>query len=128
LTINYYPRATTDALAAHKDFGGLSLIYRGRDSSGLQLSEPGSGRWCSIGGASRSTVIAVLGELYSYWTDGLWPAAPHRVANPDPGRISIVLFHTPCRQIELPTVTGANSTVFVESFVSGLEQRYRRIK
>jgi isopenicillin N synthase-like dioxygenase len=128
LAINHYPRATANALAAHRDFGGISLIYVGRDSSGLQLSGPVGDRWCPVGGANSSTVVALLGELYSYWTDGLWPAAPHRVVNPLPGRISIVLFHTPNRQTELPTVTGVNSTVLVESFLSGLEQRYLRIK
>jgi isopenicillin N synthase-like dioxygenase len=128
LAINYYPRSTVKAMAAHKDFGGLSIVYAGSDSSGLELTDRSGNRWLQVEGTSPSTAIALLGELYSYWTDGLWTAAPHRVASPCPGRISITLFHTPNRQAELSTATGIYPRVLVESFLSEVEQRYLRIR
>lgn len=126
LSINYYPRSTPDAVAAHRDFGGISLIYAGDDPSGLQLSDPNSDRWSPIANASSSTVAALLGELYSYWIGGIWPAALHRVANPISGRISIVLFHSPNRRAELSSVIGDNPKVQVDHFLAELEKRYVR--
>jgi isopenicillin N synthase-like dioxygenase len=126
LSINYYPRSTASAVAPHRDFAGISLIYAGNDPSSLQLSEPNSDRWSSIAGASSSTLFALLGELYSYWIGGIWPAAFHRVANPIPGRISIVLFHQPNRGSELSTVIGDNPEVQVGQFLAELEKRYVR--
>lgn len=128
MAINHYPHASADALAAHRDFGGISLIYDAGDTSGLQLSDPENDQWYSIDNGGSPALIALLGVLYSYWTDGVLPSVTHRVASPRPGRTSIVLFHTPHRQVRLSGATGANPPVLVESFLSRLEQGYRRIK
>jgi len=126
LSINYYPRSTASAVAPHRDFAGISLIYPGNDPSSLELSEPNSDRWSSIASADSSTLIALLGELYSYWVGGIWPAAFHRVENPIPGRISVVLFHQPNRGSELSTVIGNDPEVQVGEFLANLEKRYVR--
>ncbi|MFX0575069.1 2OG-Fe(II) oxygenase family protein [Nocardia nepalensis] len=128
LAINHYPRSASVAIAPHRDFGGISLVYVGKDSSGLQLFSSADNQWCSITTGEAPTIIALLGELYSYWTNETWPAALHRVADPRPGRLSVILFHTPNRQTELTAIGSADSTVLVESFLSEVEQRYIRIK
>ncbi|MFI7003455.1 2OG-Fe(II) oxygenase family protein [Nocardia sp. NPDC050175] len=128
LAINHYPRTAPMAIAPHRDFGGISLVYVGKDSSGLQLFGSTEDQWCSITTGQEPTIIALLGELYSYWTNEMWPAALHRVADPRPGRVSVILFHTPNRQNELSAIGSADSSVLVESFLSQVEQRYIRIK
>jgi len=127
LAVNHYPHASADALAAHSDFGGLSIIYAGDDPSGLEIYEPGEGGqgWHPVAGLQADTALLVLGELYSYWTDDRWPATPHRVVRPRAGRISIVLFHTPAEHLRLGSVSGSIEPVVVGDMTARLKRDYR---
>jgi isopenicillin N synthase-like dioxygenase len=82
---------------AHTDFGGLSLLFPGKEG-GLEIQAP-DGTWLPAP-ALPGAAIVNTGDLIERWSNGMFRSTLHRVANPvGPAtardRYSVVLFHGP---------------------------------
>ncbi len=96
----YYPPpgATPEArdgdvrAGAHSDYGSVTLLFRLRGQAGLEILTP-AGTWAPVPvcppAAGRSPTSAAdaappilvnIGDLLSYWTNGLLRSTVHRVA------------------------------------------------
>ncbi|MBO0784159.1 MAG: hypothetical protein J2P37_35580, partial [Ktedonobacteraceae bacterium] len=124
LVLNYYPVSEPVPLAAHTDFGGLTLVYSGNNPSALEIEDPGTNTWHSVRNLSNETALITMGELYSYWVGQLWPPTVHRVASPYPGRISVILFHIPARDQYITPIRGRSPRVWADSFIANREHGY----
>ncbi|KAI1799371.1 Clavaminate synthase-like protein [Daldinia bambusicola] len=78
---------------AHSDYGSITLLFRLRGQAGLEILEPRTERWApvpvdppSTGGnentAAPPPILVNIGDLLSYWTNGLLRSTVHRVAFP----------------------------------------------
>ncbi|RYO88054.1 hypothetical protein DL766_007125 [Monosporascus sp. MC13-8B] len=89
----YYPppSATLDVRAddvragAHSDYGSVTLLFRLRGQAGLEIRTP-SGAWAPVPVCPPGTendaappVLINIGDLLSYWTNGLLRSTVHRV-------------------------------------------------
>lgn len=76
-------------IAAHSDFGTITLLFQ--DSvGGLEIeSPPSSGRFIP-GTPIPGTVLVNIGDLMERWSNGRWRSTLHRVVAPpvDPGKIN----------------------------------------
>ena len=95
----YYPPAPAGAAAgpsdvragAHSDYGSLTLLFRLRGQAGLEIRTR-SGGWATVPVAPPGTeahaappILVNIGDLLSYWTDGLLRSTVHRVVFPGAG-------------------------------------------
>lgn len=115
---------------AHTDYGSLTLLFQRPGQPGLQIQagvEDGeSGKWTPVpvfpaGYTASSTlppIVVNIGDLFSYWTNGLLRSTVHRVVFPKDGpaedRYSITYFGQPGDDVELTPipsqlVSGRNS-------------------
>jgi isopenicillin N synthase-like dioxygenase len=83
---------------AHTDFGSLTILSTGDDSSGLQVRDR-DGIWQDIAAPPEAFVVNI-GDLMAQWTNDRWVSTLHRVVNPSPERAhlprqSIAFFHQP---------------------------------
>lgn len=100
---------------AHSDYGSVTLLFRLPGQPGLEVLTP-SGEWEAVPvhpeSSSSTDVLPVLvniGDLLSYWTNGLLKSTVHRVifptdhhgAKPAEDRYSIVYFCHPEDTVEL---------------------------
>ncbi|KAI0852394.1 Clavaminate synthase-like protein [Daldinia vernicosa] len=78
---------------AHSDYGSITLLFRLRGQAGLEILEPRTGRWAPVpvdppsssedeGAAAPPPILVNIGDLLSYWTNGLLRSTVHRVAFP----------------------------------------------
>ncbi|KAI8961550.1 Clavaminate synthase-like protein [Daldinia sp. FL1419] len=78
---------------AHSDYGSITLLFRLRGQAGLEILEPRTGRWAPVpvdppsGNkdelvAAPPPILVNIGDLLSYWTNGLLRSTVHRVAFP----------------------------------------------
>lgn len=95
----YPPLAATDASAeddvragAHSDYGSITMLFRLRGQAGLEVQTRGGG-WAPVPVLPPGTeddpappVLVNIGDLLSYWTNGLLRSTVHRVVFPAPGR------------------------------------------
>ncbi len=82
-------------VAAHTDFGTISLLDRQPGVGGLQVWDSSAG-WVTPA-YDPGALIVILGDLMHLWTDGRWPALRHRVLGPSPAApdeelISLIFF------------------------------------
>ena len=82
---------------AHTDFGGLSLLFPGKQD-GLEVQGP-DGIWLPAP-ALPGAAIVNTGDLIERWSNGMFRSTLHRVVNPTGAdtardRYSVVLFHGP---------------------------------
>lgn len=82
---------------AHTDFGGLSLLFPGKEG-GLEVQAP-DGTWLPAP-ALPGAAIVNTGDLIERWSNGMFRSTLHRVVNPEGpamarDRYSVVLFHGP---------------------------------
>lgn len=114
---------------AHSDYGSVTLLFQRGGQAGLEILPPGDdgdgqgqGKWVGVPvyppGSDSSThggqggmppILVNIGDLLSYWTDGLLKSTVHRVVfpadDPDPqDRYSIVYFCHPLDSTELVPV------------------------
>lgn len=107
---------------AHSDYGSITLLFQRPGQPGLEILAPGSegGAWAPvpiIPGPSGTTypfppVLVNIGDLLSYWTDGLLKSTVHRVVfpleeqqKPSPrDRYTLVYFCHPVDSTELVPV------------------------
>lgn len=76
---------------AHSDYGSITLLFRLRGQAGLEV-DAGGGTWapvpvCPPGteGDPAPPILVNIGDLLSYWTNGLLRSTVHRVVFPAPG-------------------------------------------
>ncbi|KAI1477920.1 hypothetical protein K445DRAFT_314781 [Daldinia sp. EC12] len=78
---------------AHSDYGSITLLFRLRGQAGLEILEPRTGRWAPVpvdppstskdeNAAAPPPILVNIGDLLSYWTNGLLRSTVHRVAFP----------------------------------------------
>ncbi|SPN97612.1 related to oxidoreductase [Cephalotrichum gorgonifer] len=120
---------TTDAIraGAHTDYGSVTLLFRLKGQAGLQILTPSS-TWAPVPVCPPTTesdpsppVLVNIGDMLSYWTNGLLKSTTHRVAVPTGdgdaaasdvlegegfkgGRYSIALFCHPAGKTRLEPV------------------------
>lgn len=111
----------SDARAgAHSDYGSITLLFQRVGQSGLEIQLPGGKEWagvpvCPEGEGQGTPIVVNIGDLLSYWTDGLLRSTVHRVVFPDSStrqeeheqgqdRYSIVFFSHPVDTTQLTPV------------------------
>lgn len=132
----YYPSLASPATAsykheqdvragAHSDYGSVTLLFQRAGQPGLEIRTP-EGTWASVpivpgpeGDAEAEAdacafppILVNIGDLLSYWTDGLLKSTVHRVVfplaeqrRPDPqDRYTLVYFCHPIDSTELVPV------------------------
>ncbi|KAK7540335.1 hypothetical protein IWX49DRAFT_507239 [Phyllosticta citricarpa] len=98
LRLLYYPALppieTTDIRAgAHSDYGSITLLFQQPNGQpGLEIL-PRTGTWTPVpvnpANSNAPPILVNIGDLLSYWTDGLLKSTVHRVVFPpelDAGR------------------------------------------
>jgi hypothetical protein len=90
--VNHYPPLLLDPLAmkAHRDFGGLSLLFFETGTAGALEFHDGS-NWQAL--PADVPACAIVGELLAGWL-GCTPPL-HRVRSTTTPRTSLVVFHQP---------------------------------
>lgn len=98
LRLLYYPPlGSTDAqnsdmrAGAHSDYGSITLLFRLRGQAGLEI-QTGPGTWAPVPVSPPGTesdpappILVNIGDLLSYWTNGLLQSTVHRVVFPAAG-------------------------------------------
>lgn len=128
-----YQHDGSDARAgAHSDYGSVTLLFQRMGESGLEIQLPGGDEWAGVpvcpggddslkgedpAGGGFPPVVVNIGDLLSYWTDGLLKSTMHRVVFGSGGgqhheedhndRYSIVFFSHPANSIQLTPVPSA---------------------
>ncbi|KAF3771266.1 hypothetical protein M406DRAFT_34218 [Cryphonectria parasitica EP155] len=76
---------------AHSDYGSITLLFRLRGQAGLEV-DTGNGTWAPVPVTPPGTeddpappILVNIGDLLSYWTNGLLRSTVHRVVFPSPG-------------------------------------------
>ncbi|KAG6029644.1 hypothetical protein E4U41_000297 [Claviceps citrina] len=91
-----YPAPCTTAHApgdvragAHSDYGSITLLFRLRGQAGLEVLGRDN-RWAAVPVVPPGTeedpsppILVNIGDLLSYWTNGLFRSTVHRVVFPD---------------------------------------------
>lgn len=101
---------------AHSDYGSITLLFQRPSQPGLEIRTP-DGSWAPVavipeGYQTSSTfppILVNIGDLLSYWTNGLLKSTVHRVifpkgANQREDRYSIAYFCHPSEGTELGAV------------------------
>ncbi|KAJ5690223.1 hypothetical protein N7462_004615 [Penicillium macrosclerotiorum] len=107
---------------AHSDYGSITLLFQRPGQPGLEIRTP-EGTWAPVpivpGPAGASfpfpPILVNIGDLLSYWTDGLLRSTVHRVVfpleeqrSPNPSdRYTLVYFCHPIDATELVPVPSA---------------------
>ncbi|KAI0592847.1 2OG-Fe(II) oxygenase superfamily protein [Biscogniauxia sp. FL1348] len=99
----YYPppSATSEAgdsdvrAGAHSDYGSVTLLFRLKGQAGLEILTPGGKTWAPVPVCPPGTendpsppILVNIGDLLSYWTNGLLRSTVHRVTFGGPGNAS----------------------------------------
>lgn len=120
---------------AHSDYGSITLLFRLRGQAGLEILKK-DGTWAPVPVSPPGTendpsppILINIGDLLSYWTNGLFRSTVHRVVFPtnraegvegesstDP-RYSIAFFCHPMDDVLLEPVPSERVRGFVEEGV-----------
>ncbi|TQV93536.1 oxidoreductase, 2OG-Fe(II) oxygenase family [Cordyceps javanica] len=133
--LRYPPPAATAHSAsdvragAHSDYGSVTLLFRLRGQAGLEVQSRDGTAWAPVPvqppGTERDPgppILVNIGDLLSYWTNGLLRSTVHRVvfggaavegeSATDP-RYSIAFFSSPSPSTELGIVPSERVRKFV---------------
>lgn len=98
---------------AHSDYGSVTLLFQREGQRGLEVMDP-EGAWKGVEvvpsachGEEVPPIVVNVGDLLSYWTNGLLKSTVHRVLMPreaEDARYSIVYFCHPMDDEGLVTV------------------------
>jgi isopenicillin N synthase-like dioxygenase len=115
--VNFYPESTAgvprDRFLAHRDFDLITLLL-GANRPGLEI-QARDGRWWPLTPSSASIVVNA-GDILALESRDRIPSAPHRVVSPprpDGGRISMVYFVSPRREVRLDN--GVSAGEFIDA-------------
>jgi isopenicillin N synthase-like dioxygenase len=113
---------------AHSDYGSITLLFRLRGQAGLEVFTRAN-EWAPVPVCPPGTeddasppILVNIGDLLSYWTNGLLRSTVHRVAfesgaavegesNAEP-RYSIAYFGQPANETRLTAVPSARVRQF----------------
>ncbi|KAM3451386.1 hypothetical protein MY3296_005329 [Beauveria thailandica] len=136
--LRYPPPATTAHTAAdvragaHSDYGSITLLFRLGGQAGLEVQLRDGRTWAPVPvqppGTERDPsppILVNIGDLLSYWTDGLLRSTLHRVvfdgavvvegeSATDP-RYSMAFFSSPSQSTELGIVPSERVSKFAPS-------------
>ncbi len=107
-----YDPAIDVRAGAHSDYGSITLLFRLPGQAGLEVQTP-AGDFVSVpvnpNGLDSPPILVNIGDLLSYWTDGLLRSTVHRVVFPREAagagdRYSIAYFCHPLDEAELVPV------------------------
>ena len=80
---------------AHSDYGSITLLFRLKGQAGLEIQTQ-EGQWAPVPVSPPGTendpappILVNMGDLLSYWTNGLLRSAVHRVIFPGPGKRAV---------------------------------------
>lgn len=112
---------------AHSDYGSITLLFRLPDQAGLEILTP-EGTWIPVPvdprPATTSNVLPILvniGDLLSYWTNGMLKSTVHRVTFAKEGggceadRYSIAYFCHPQDDAVLTEIPSAKIKALAQS-------------
>lgn len=112
---DYQPDVDVRA-GAHSDYGSITLLFQRPGQPGLEILTQ-SGTWAPVAVMPRGTendpgppILVNIGDLFSYWTNGLLKSTVHRVIFPKIGisggedRYSIAFFCHPLNDTLLEPV------------------------
>jgi isopenicillin N synthase-like dioxygenase len=148
LRLLYYPPLNnTDArqedvrAGAHSDYGSITLLFRLRGQAGLEILTE-EGKWAPVPVSPPGTendpsppILVNIGDLLSYWTNGLLRSTVHRVIFPGPGglladgesdtepRYSMAYFAHPAGTTELSPVPSQRVREFAEQHPDALARQ-----
>jgi len=126
---SYDPKTDIRA-GAHSDYGSLTLLFQRPGQPGLEILTPG-GEWAAVPvnphDEARPPILVNIGDVLSYWTNGLLRSTVHRVVVPADARegedrYSIAYFCHPLDEAELVAVPSEAVREF-----DGGEQELRRV-
>ncbi|TIA19400.1 iron/ascorbate family oxidoreductase [Aureobasidium pullulans] len=116
---NLAPEEDDIRAGAHSDYGTLTLLFQLPSQPGLEILTP-SGTWSSVPVDPKNTlstdpsaplpILVNIGDLMSYWTNGLLKSTVHRVIFPKEARkggedrYSMAYFCHPLDEAELVAV------------------------
>ncbi|KAI9686185.1 MAG: hypothetical protein M1822_003840 [Bathelium mastoideum] len=98
LRLLYYPALSSDAdhaaedlrAGAHSDYGSVTLLFQLPGQPGLEILTPHN-TWSPVPMNPQNDVVPPIlvniGDLLSYWTNGLLKSTVHRVILPKEGRV-----------------------------------------
>ncbi|KAK4203917.1 hypothetical protein QBC40DRAFT_274140 [Triangularia verruculosa] len=101
--LRYPPHTETDAdreadvrAGAHSDYGSMTLLFRLKGQAGLEILSQDGKTWAPVPVVPPGTendpsppILLNIGDLLSYWTNGLLRSTVHRVVFPGPGKTSV---------------------------------------
>lgn len=150
----YYPPLSTTTASredvragAHSDYGSITLLFRLRGQAGLEILTPDAS-WapvpvCPPGteGDPAPPILVNIGDLLSYWTNGLLRSTVHRVVFPGPTngvdgeadaepRYTIAFFVHPVGTTALTPVPSERVTTFArpkDGTATGNEYTERKV-
>jgi isopenicillin N synthase-like dioxygenase len=113
---------------AHSDYGTITLLFQREGQPGLEiLTDSENDTWAPVPvnptGEDIPPILLNVGDLLSFWTNGVLKSTVHRVTLPDPGlgggdRYSIAYFCHPLDSARLEPVPSKT----VQEFGSGSAQ------
>ncbi|KAK3081585.1 hypothetical protein LTS18_005104 [Coniosporium uncinatum] len=139
LRLLYYPSVPSSAsydpetdirAGAHSDYGSVTLLFQRPGQPGLEILTP-AGEWAAVPvnphDEARPPILVNIGDVLSYWTNGLLRSTVHRVIVPKDNkagedRYSIAYFCHPLDEAELVAVPSEA----VKNFDGG-EKELRRV-
>ncbi|KAK4670090.1 uncharacterized protein QC763_208660 [Podospora pseudopauciseta] len=81
---------------AHSDYGSMTLLFRLKGQAGLEILTQDGKTWAPVPVVPPGTendpsppILLNIGDLLSYWTNGLLRSTVHRVVFPGPGKTSV---------------------------------------
>lgn len=118
---------------AHSDYGSMTLLFRLKGQAGLEILKRDN-TWAPVPVTPHGTeddpsppILINIGDLLSYWTNGLFRSTVHRVVFPTDGsssvagetssgaRYSIAFFCHPAGSVTLDPVPSDRIRDFVPS-------------
>ncbi|KAJ9634988.1 hypothetical protein H2204_005943 [Knufia peltigerae] len=114
---DYNPEVDIRA-GAHSDYGSMTLLFTRPGQPGLEILSPDGETWASVPvfpedyhSRTFPPIVVNIGDILSYWTNGLLKSTVHRVIVPPPplshdtdvpgDRFSIAIFVEPADDIVL---------------------------
>ncbi|KAI9734470.1 MAG: hypothetical protein M1818_006859 [Claussenomyces sp. TS43310] len=133
-TADYQPDVDIRA-GAHSDYGSVTLLFQRPGQPGLEIRTP-AGTWAPVAVIPEGTesdagppILVNIGDLFSYWTNGLLKSTVHRVIFPNEGRVggedrySMAFFCHPLNDTLLEPVPSAMIKARVVSDRHGEEEK-----
>ncbi|KDN40795.1 Clavaminate synthase-like protein [Tilletiaria anomala UBC 951] len=114
---------STQGVGAHKDGGWLTLLATSR-VGGLQVQDL-SGRWLNVP-HNEGSIVVNFGQQFEVVTQGLMPAATHRVLSNTPEQIALGADRLSIAYFSMPALNAIMKPLPQESFGKEVREAYAR--